>query len=137
VEVDEAGHPLDQSLFDQARRRALIPGLYCRIDGGRQRLRGERGDGDRAVEVGEIARVVVPDGVVQVEAADLVECQVQRPQRGVEVDCRRRVREQRRRRGGSRGRPVVEVPSDLGGRRGERAGVRAAAVTGQQGIVHV
>ena len=136
VEPDEVGDPFDESLLDETCRGALVPGLHSGVDRRGQSLGCQRRDGDRAVEVGQVTRVVVSDGVIEVEGSNLPECADQIAQRDFQIHGGRAVREFVRGGGGTRGGAVVEISAHLrrGGREG--GGVAVSAVATQQRVVH-
>ncbi len=86
AEADPPCGPVDQPPLDQRAARALVPRVERRVDPGEHRLAEQRRDDDRAVEVGEVARMVEVDGVVQVDAVELVQCGGRVAERPIEVD---------------------------------------------------
>ena len=88
AEADALGGPVDQPALDEGAAGALVPGVQRGVDGGEHRLAEQRGDDDRAVEVGEVARVVEVDRVPEVDALQLVERGGRVAERRVQVDRR-------------------------------------------------
>ena len=72
-----AREELEEVAFDCGGARGLIPAFDRGVNCGGEQVRAHGGGGDRTVEVGDVARVVVPHGVVEPEFAKL-------SQRGVE-----------------------------------------------------
>ena len=88
AESDAVGGPLDQVTFDESGAGALVPRVHRRVDGGKYYLAKQRRNDDRAVEVGQVARVVEVDRVPQVDTFQFAERGLRIAERRVQVDRR-------------------------------------------------
>ena len=86
AEADPVGGPADEPLLDEGAAGALVPRVHGGVHRGEEALGEDRGQGDGAVEVGDVRRVVEPDRVAQVEVGDLTEGDIEAGGRVVEVD---------------------------------------------------
>ena len=86
AEADAAGGPVDQLALDQGAARALVPRVERGVDGRDEHLGEQRRHDHGAVEVGGVAGVVEPDGVVEVDLAQLREHPLEVERGAVEVD---------------------------------------------------
>jgi hypothetical protein len=73
VVADPLCRPVDQVPLDEGAANALVEGVEAGVDAADEHLRHQRGDDDRAVEVGGVGRLVEPDRVVEPEPRELVE----------------------------------------------------------------
>ena len=85
-EPDPTGEPGDDVPLDLGADPGLVPGVDRRVHGGQDRLGGDRGQRDRAVQVREVRRVVEPDGLTDEQLVEFGERAVRPEGFGVEVD---------------------------------------------------
>ena len=81
-----AAGPVDEAAFHEGGDLGLVVGVDRGVDGCEHRLGGNGGHGDGAVEVGDVAGVVEPHGVVGVEGVDFAQGFGVADSGGVEVD---------------------------------------------------
>lgn len=86
AEADALVGPVDELALDERAAYRLVPGVQRGVDGGEDGLAEHGRDDDRAVEVGEVARVVEVDRVPEVDLFQLVEDRRGVVQRLVQVD---------------------------------------------------
>ncbi len=86
AEADPARRPVDEAPLDEGAARRLVPGVQGGVDRREDRFAEHRRDDDRAVEVGQVARVVEVDGVTEVHVGQLVQRRGGVAERAVEVD---------------------------------------------------
>ena len=134
AEADPLGGPADEALLDEGPAGALVPGVDGGVHRREEALGEDRGQGDRAVEVGDVGGVVEPDRVPEVEVGHLGERRLEVGGRVVEVHGLHRGGEVGD--GGSgRGRSGREVPGDEIGHPGHAVDVGVGGVVGQEVLV--
>lgn len=85
-EAEVGAGPVDEAAFHEGGDFGLVVGVDRGVDGGEHRFGGDGGHGDGAVEVGDVAGVVEPHGIVGVEGVDFAQSFGVADACGVEVD---------------------------------------------------